>query len=383
MPTHDPKLRAWVEINLAALERNLRNIRAALPPWIRYVAVVKADAYGHGSVHTVNRLMFAGADAFAVANLHEAAEIRETGGGWPILVLSAILPAETEDVLEYNVIPAVSTIEEVERLAETAAKHSRRITIHLKIDTGMGRLGVWHTQAAALYQRIRECPTLSLGGVFTHFSSSDSDVDYTAHQRELFLKTIRTLPHLPLGDPHFLVHADNSAGLETLSQNGPFNAVRVGLLQFGVRPYAGSLLDKVEVSPVLSFHSRIGLIKELPAGTSISYNRTHHLHRPSRIAVITAGYGDGIPTSVSNKARVLIRGQRCPILGRVTMDQTVVDVTDLPAAAVGDLVTLIGSQQHERIDVREFSTCAGQIPWEVFVSISKRVQRRYLTDTAL
>lgn len=373
--------RAWVEIDLSALERNLQRIRAALPPWIRYVAVVKADAYGHGMVATVSRLMLAGADAFAVANLREAAEIQEIGGGWPILILSALLPEEVDRAVAQGVIPAISSSGECDRLAEAARRAGRSLTVHLKIDTGMGRLGVWHEEAIPLCQHLLACDSLHLGGVFTHFSSADGDPEYTHRQRELFLQVWQSLP---LPDPAgLLVHADNSAGLETLGQEGPFNAVRIGLLQFGVRPYPGSFLESVEVAPVLSFHSRVGLVKQLPAGTAISYGRTHVLARPTRVAILTAGYADGLPTSLSNQAQVLIAGRRCSVLGRVTMDQTIVDVTDVPGVEPGDRATWIGRQGEARITVQEFSCWAGDIPWEVFVSISKRVQRLYLRDSAV
>lgn len=375
-----------MEIDLGALERNLRNIRAALPPWIRYVAVVKADAYGHGMAQTVTRLMHAGADMFAVANIGEAAEIRELGSGWPILVLSALLPSEDSQILDYNVIPAVSSEEEVERFAALARSANRSIKIHLKIDTGMGRLGVWHEKTAQLVRRILSKPELSLEGVFTHFSSADADAEFTTIQRETFLATLAACEGLPLG--RLLIHADNSAGLDTLGQDSPFNAVRVGLLQFGVRPYPGSLLGQIRVEPVLSFHSRIGLIKELPAGTPISYNRTCSLKRTTRTGVLTAGYADGIPTSLSNRANVLVNGKQCPILGRVTMDQIIIDLTDVPTAQVGDKATFIGSQPNETggytaINVEEFSQRAGQIPWEVFVSITKRVHRVYRIDSGM
>lgn len=382
----DAKSRCWVEIDLGALERNLRNIRDALPRWIRYVAVVKADAYGHGMAQTVTRLMHAGADLFAVANLREAAEIRELGGGWPILVLSALLPSEDDLILDYNIIPTVSSAAEVERFAMAARRAKRPIKIHLKIDTGMGRLGVWHEEAPSLVRQIMATPELSLEGVFTHFSSADVDAEFTALQRETFLATLAACEGLPLGK--LLIHADNSAGIDSLGQDSPFNAVRVGLLQFGVRPYPGSLLGQIRVEPVLSFHTRVGLIKELPTGTPISYNRTHYIARATRTGVLTAGYADGIPTSLSNRADVVVNGYRCPILGRVTMDQVIVDLTDVPQVSVGDKATFIGSQQtsdgvRATIGVEEFSERAGQIPWEVFVSITKRVQRIYRIDSGV
>lgn len=376
MPSDYPH-RVWAEIDLAALERNLGRIRAALPPTIQYMAVVKADAYGHGLPQTVARLMQSGADAFCVANVYEGAEVREIGAGWPILVLSAILPEEDKYLVDYDLIATVSSVEEVERFDRLGRAAGRPIPVHLKMDTGMGRLGVWHTEAGPLYQRIREAEGLELQGVFTHFSSADSDRAFTNHQRNLFLEQVRGLEGLD--ELKLLIHADNSAGLESFSPDSPFNAVRVGLLQFGIMPYRDSLLARLRPEPVLSFHSRVGLVKTLPAGTGVSYGRTHILQRESRVAVITAGYGDGLPTAASNRASVLIHGQRCPVIGRVTMDQTLVDVSDVGGVQAGDIVTLIGRQAETRVSVAEFCNWSHTIPWEIFCSITKRVPRIYRT----
>jgi alanine racemase len=370
--------RCWAEIDLAALERNLGKIRAALPPRVRYVAVVKADAYGHGLAQTVSRLMQCGADCFAVANVSEAAEVREIGSGWPVLVLGALLPGEESALAEYDLMATVSTLGEIERLNAAGRAADRRLPVHLKIDTGMGRLGVWHLEAAELARRLVAAPHLSWRGVFTHFSCADSDPVFTAIQRRLFLDTLRQLP-APPEPAGFLIHADNSAGLESFAADSPINAVRVGLLQFGLLPYPNSLLARLQPDPVLSFHARVSLVKDLPAGTGVSYGRTHTLARDSRVAVLTVGYGDGLPTAASNRAQILVRGRRCPVLGRVTMDQTIVDVSALPEIAVGDIATLIGEQDGATIGVAEFSHWCDCIPWETFCSITKRVPRIYKT----
>jgi alanine racemase len=250
--------------------------------------------------------------------------------------------------------------------------------VHLKIDTGMGRVGVWHEGAQELYREIIRQPHLRLAGVYTHFASPDDDPEFTAEQRRRFLAALARCPGL---DPSRLfVHADNSAGLETMPGSSPFNAVRVGLLQFGILPHPGSLLSQVRTEPVFSFRTRVGLVKTLPRGTTISYGRTHTLSRDSRIAVLCAGYADGVPRAASNRAQVLIKGRRCPVLGRVTMDQTVVDVTDVPDTACGDEAVLFGTQGGQEIDVAEFSRAADTIPWETLCSVSKRVPRIYRTS---
>jgi len=369
--------RCWAEIDLAALDRNLRLIRASLPPHIRYVAVVKADAYGHGLPQTAARLMHAGADLFAVANVAEAAALRELGPGWPILILSPLLPEEDHFLADYDLAAAVSTAGEVARFGAVGRSAGRPVAIHLKIDTGMGRLGVWHEEAAALFGAIAAEPHVRLAGVFTHFASPDDDPAFTAEQRRRFLAALGRCPGLE--PARLFVHADNSAGLETMPGASPFNAVRVGLLQFGILPHPHSMLAQVRTEPVLSFHTRVGIVKALPRGTTISYGRTHTLARDSRIAVLCAGYGDGVPRAVSNRAQVLLRGRRCAVLGRVTMDQTVVDVTDAPEIAAGDEAVLIGRQGGQEITITEFSRWADTIPWETLCSITKRVPRFYKT----
>ncbi len=370
-------LRCWAEIDLAALERNLKLIRASLPPHMRYVAVVKADAYGHGLHQTVARLMHAGADLFAVANLSEAAAIREIGPGWPILLLSPLLPEEDRHLADYDLAATVSTDDEVERFDAVGRAAGRPVAVHLKIDTGMGRLGVWHERAPQLYSKIRDAAHVRLAGVFTHFASPDDDPAFTAEQRRRFLTALQRCEGLRLEG--LFIHADNSAGLETLPGGSPFNAVRVGLLQFGVLPHPRSLLAEVHTEPVFSFHTRVGIVKDLPRGTTISYGRTHTLARDSRVAVLTAGYGDGLPRAASNRARVIVRGRRCPVLGRVTMDQTIVDVTDVPGVERGDEAVLVGRQQNAEISLAEFSHWADTIPWETLCSVTKRVPRIYKT----
>lgn len=374
--------RCWVEIDLAALERNLKFIRATLPPRIKYVAVVKADAYGHGLPQVAARLMHAGADLFAVANVAEAMTIRELSADWPVLLLSPVLPDEDRYLAEYDLAATVSSADEVRRFDAVGRAAGKPIAVHLKLDTGMGRLGVWHTEANSLHAAIRAATGLRLAGVFTHFSSADEDPAFTAEQRRLFLAALASFAEFdPTG---LLIHADNSAGLETAPGDGIFNAVRVGLLQFGILPHPHSMLARVHAEPVFSFHTRIGLVKNLPAGTGISYGRTARLPRASRVAVLTAGYGDGIARSSGPRAQVLINGRRCPVLGRVTMDQTIVDITDVPGDVFcGDPVVLVGKQGGAEISITEFSDWADTIPWETLCSVTKRVPRHYRNATGV
>ena len=374
--------RCWVEIDLAALERNLKLIRATLPPHIKFVAVVKADAYGHGLPHVAARLMHAGADLFAVANLAEATALRELSGDWPVLLLSPVLPEEDRYLAEYDLAATVSSAEEVERFDAVGRAAGKPVAVHLKIDTGMGRLGVWHPEAGVLYARIHAAKGVQLAGVFTHFSSADEDPAFTEEQRRRFLAALESFPGFDATG--LFIHADNSAGLETTPGRSVFNAVRVGLLQFGILPHPHSMLARVKTEPVFSFHTRVGLVKQLPAGTGISYGRTHILKRDSTVAILTAGYGDGIALACSNRAEVLIHGRRCPVLGRITMDQTIVDLTDVATKVrVGDPVVLVGRQAGSEITLPQFSDWSDSIPWETLCSVTKRVPRLYRTSLGI
>jgi len=370
--------RAWVEIDLPALDRNVGRIKQALPKRMRYVAVVKADAYGHGMPEVVTRLLQAGVDNFAVANVAEAARLREISPESYILLLSPTLPEEMARGVSLGLDFSINSIGEVEALAACAQGLNQVTRVHVKIDTGMGRSGVWHQQAQALFTRVLSLPMLAWCGVYTHFSDADTDTVYTAQQRETFLKLIEAIP-LSVRSK-LLIHADNSAGLETFSADLPFNAVRIGLMQYGLPPSAGSFLASLKPDPVLSFHARVVLVKHLPKGTAIGYSRTMVLARDSVVAVVAVGYGDGVPTAASNRGQFLLRGLRCPILGRVSMDQAVVDVTDNPGVTVGEVATILGPQLKDRITVEEFCGWSDCIPWEALCTLTQRVQRVYRSD---
>lgn len=369
--------RAWVEIDLPAIDRNVGRIKQALPPHVRYVAVVKANAYGHGMPEVATRLLQAGVDCFAVANVAEAANLREIGHDADILLLSPTLPSELPRALALGLDITLNSLDEAKALAAAAAKAGLKAKVHVKVDTGMGRAGVWHEHAAELFAFV-QVAGFEWRGVFTHFSDADSDPTYTAGQRAIFLKLLERIPAAVRSG--LMIHADNSAGLESFSASAPFNAVRVGLMQYGLPPSSGSFLASLRPEPVLSFHARVVLVKDLPAGTAVSYNRTKTLSRPTRVAIVAVGYGDGVPTAASNRGFFLVRGQRCPILGRVTMDQSIVDVTDVPSVIVGDVATILGAQGADRITVAEFCAWSDCIPWEALCTLTQRVQRVYRTD---
>ncbi len=375
--------RCWAEIDLAALQANVHMIRARIPSDLRYIAVVKADAYGHGLYAICSTLMKAGVDCLAVATVYEAAEIRQLSKGFPILVLGGVLPEEEACLVDYELIAVVSTVEEVERFNRLAKRAKKPISIHFKIDTGMGRSGVWYEEAEGVWEAIRRSKHLNLHGVMTHFACAENDPERTVWQRANFQETLKKLSGF---DPQGLwIHADNSAGLQTLPPESFYNAVRVGLLQYGVSPLGEERVCDIPVQPILSLHARLSIIKNLPKGASISYGATYTLSKDSRVGIVTAGYADGIPLAMSNQGYVVVRNKRCPILGRVAMDQMVVDLSDASEAIMGDEVILIGGQVRGKsqtgISVYEFSQWGHTMPWETLCSLSKRVKRVYRTSS--
>jgi alanine racemase len=382
--------RAWATINLAALERNVRGIRMALPAGLKYIAVVKANAYGHGLEAVVRRMMLCGVDAFAVANVAEGVQLRQLGSGWPILVLGTPLPGEVPQALASGLILTVSCAQQASAFAQAAAPWARcghRLRVHLKVDTGLGREGVWYPEALTLCRQLQADPHLHLCGLYTHFAQ-DENAPYTALQRQRFAQCLESLKDCASPapqDPDWWVHADNSAGLETLDLAGPVNAVRVGGVQYGAQLYTSRLLAALCPEPVLALQARLGLIKNLPAGCPIGYGHTYQLPRDGRIGIVTLGYADGLPQALANKGHVLIRGALAPIIGRISMDQTTVDLSAIPQACLGDTVTVIGQDPTPGCAARiELATCAQwaqTLPYTLLCGLGHRVHRIYRHDS--
>ena len=348
--------RSWIEINLTALENNVRKIKAALPEGTTYIAVVKADAYGHCMPQSIVRFLRGGADMFAVANMYEVSRIRELVSTKPVLVLSPILPAERRLVFEYDAIPALSTFEEAMDFDSLARERGRILDFHVKIDTGMGRFGVWHKKAVPFLRGLAQFKNLRLAGIFTHLSSADCDEEYTQAQIGNFKRVVEEF-----GAQNIMIHLHASAGLNFINAGAPFNAVRVGLLQYGINPFGGGKKAFADVEPVMSFYARIASVGR---------------DEKRAIATVSAGFADGVPSNFSKKAYVLIRGKRCPILGNVSLDETIVDISAVPEAQEGDEVAFIGSQQGDVIDLPSYSRWTRRIPWESMVAIPKRVARK-------
>jgi alanine racemase len=378
--THDH--RCWVEVDLDCLQNNLLWIRHRIGPERKVMTVVKADAYGHGLKQIAGHLMQNGTDCFGVANLEEAHAIRMIGRDWPVLMLGACLPKEIPQAIQWGVQMTVSSQEEILLIEDVAKKMKRHAEVHLKIDTGMGRLGCSPESAVEIVELLEKISKIRLKGVFTHFADVENHHAFTLEQKKRFRKALRAIAKVsPLPE---VVHASNSGTL-VYDRSIIGNMVRPGLMVYGVIP-PGDRKANVglvrQIQPALSFHSRVGYLKWVNKGVSLSYGRTFTARKKMQIATVTSGYGDGYPLAASNRASVLIRGQHCPVVGRVTMDQTLVDVTALNEVNEGDQVTLIGRQLEVVISVPELASKTGTIPWHIITSITYRVPRIYRGTSA-
>lgn len=369
--------RCWAEIDLSALRENLAWLRHRVGSQVKLITVVKADAYGHGLKQIAAFLMQSGTDVFGVANLSEARAIRDVGKGWPILMLGACLPEERPTAVRDGIMPTISTLDEAREFSREAVRLRRTIDVHVKVDTGLARLGIPHPSAAATIAQIRRLPRLKAAGIYTHYASAEDDPSFTQRQEARFRIVLRQLHFAGIRIP--MVHANNSAGILHAPQTN-FNGVRPGLLVYGIVPRGGRPLHSAElnsIKPALSFRCRIGLIKDIKKGVSLSYGATFTALKKMRIATLTAGYGDGYMRAGSNRSIVLIGGKRCRILGRITMDQMLADVSSVPTAKAGDEAVLIGGQGNDQITVHEVARWCRTIPWEVLTNISYRVPRVY------
>ncbi len=369
--------RCWAEVDLAALRENLAWIRHRAGPQVKVLTVVKADAYGHGLRQIAALLMQAGTDVFGVANLDEARAIRSVGRGWPILMLGACLPWEIEPAVRDDVMPTLSSLDEAKQFSAAGAKLGKTVRAHLKVDTGMGRLGIAAERALALWEDVRWLSNLRIIGLFTHFSAPEDDAPFTQKQRGRFCELLKSI--LSAGAQLDLIHANNSAAL-LLEPATMFNCVRPGLLVYGIAPPGKRrqpLALKKNLRPALAWKCRVSLVKDIPVGATLSYGHTFTAPRAMRVATLTAGYADGYLRSGSGRAQVLIGGKVCPLLGRITMDQMLADVSRVRGVRSGDEAVLIGAQGRRRISAGEVAEWCGTVPWEVLARIGPRVPRIY------
>jgi alanine racemase len=359
--------RCWVEVDGRALRHNFKILRGMVPRATRVMAVVKANAYGHGLVPMARELEKIGTDWLGVANVAEGAAIRESGVRLPILLLSATLPEEMEEAIRQKLTLVLSSSQEAKRLDRIARALGRKAEVHFKIDTGMGRLGCWHPRAREELARIRRLPGIVVKGLCTHFVSADDDAGLTQAQWE-------AISPIFAENTDLLRHAANSPAV-TRRYGFDADMVRLGLALYGIAPNPAD--QGLGLCPLLTWKSRVTLLHEMARGRTVSYGATYRVPSRQLQAVVAMGYGDGYFRLHSNASHMLVRGKRCPIRGRVTMDQVIIDVTRVPGCRVGDEVVALGSQGGEEIRARELATQAQTIPWEILTNIGSRVPRMY------
>lgn len=375
----DPKPPVWIEVDLAAIQYNLQQIRQFVGPAVQVLSVVKANAYGHGLAPVAQALVEAGTNLLGVASVAEGVALRRDGVQAKILVLGQLLPEEAPLVAQHQLTQAIGDAAVAKALSRAAALTEQPVAVHIKVDTGMGRYGVWHEEAPALAQQILQLPGLKLEGVLTHLASAGQSSDATQVQLERFAQVTQNFQKakLPMG----IQHIANSVGLVKFPAIRA-DMVRTGLLVYGVSPIKGGTLP-FQLRPALALKSRIRFIKTIAAGQRVSYGGTYQAARPTCVATVPVGYAHGYTRALSNKAQVLIRGHRAAVIGRITMEDLMVDATDVPGgAALGDEVTLIGAQDADRITAEELAIHARTIPYEILAGLSAALPRFYVNHPA-
>ena len=361
-------------INLQNLRENVTLLRKAAGPDAKFTAVIKANAYGHGIVEVAKCLEKEKVDFFAVALMEEGILLRENGITTPILILGITPDAQLVHVIENDLIPTIASLDSLREANQVAASLGMTCLFHLKIDTGMNRIGIkTQEELNTILDALPELPHVSLAGVFTHFANSEDPAsDYCREQMDLFqsfVHTIRERGYSPI------VHASNS-GAVLYHPECVFDMVRCGISMYGYNP-RGVPDPSVPLKPVLQLVTKVSFVKHVPENSTISYGRTFTTARDSVIATLPIGYGDGYMRSLSRKASVLIHGKRAPIVGTICMDQLLVDVTDIPGVTCGDEAVMIGKQENEEITADELADLAGTISYEILLEINDRVPRIY------
>ena len=372
--------RTWAEVDFDKLAHNYHALRGLAPAGTKYLGLVKADAYGHGAVPVAKKLEELGADYLGVACLDEAIEVREAGVKTPILILGCTSSIYAAELVKYNITQACYDLEYAKELSAGAQKAGGTITVHIQCDTGMTRLGfmchedTMEKSASEIIEAVK-LPGLKAEGIFTHFSDSDGSEEYTMLQFGRFQDIIQRVRDL--GYEFEIRHCANSAA--TLLYPATYlDMIRPGIVQFGHFPDAKMDHALCDLVPVLELKSRVATVRDVPANTPVSYGRTNTLPRPSRLAVIPVGYGDGFCRGFSNKLTVLINGKKLPIVGRICMDMCMVEVTDAPDVKEGDVAILYGSDGTNDQPVEAGAEIMNTISYELLCVLTKRIPRIYL-----
>ena len=369
-------LRCYAEISLEAIGHNIREVKKRLPEGVKLLGVVKANAYGHGAVPVASYLENQ-VDYFATATIEEAVELRENGISAPILILGYVSPSQYGDLVEYDITQTIDSYAQALALEKEAAHQNRKAKAHLAVDTGMTRIGFQVTEHDAdEAAKIADLPHIELEGMFTHFSCADQeDKTYCSVQMEKYDKMTALLAERGVTIP--LRHICNSAGIMEFDDHR-FEMVRSGIITYGIYPSEEVKKERLDLIPALSWKSHVIHVKEVGPGIGVSYGATYVTEKPmTRIATVSAGYADGYPRALSNQGCVLIHGKKAPIIGRICMDQMMVDVTDIPDVQVEDVVTLVGTDGDETITIEEIANPAARFDYEMLCDISSRVTRVY------
>lgn len=368
----------WAEINLSAIAHNVRAIRNIVRPEAKVMAVVKANGYGHGAVPVAKTALANGADRLAVARVGEAVKLREAGIDVPILVLGYTTPDQMAQMVAYDLTQTIYDYDLAEALNQEAARQGRKALAHLKVDTGMGRIGLVPALAASVQEalNIARLPHLALEGIFTHFATADEhDKTYTRQQFDGFLQFIAELSKQGLTFP--VRHCANSATIMDLPEMH-LDMVRPGIILYGLYPSEAVDKSRLPLEPAMSVKTRVTYVKSVPAGFKISYGSTYTTPTATVIASLPLGYADGYSRLLSSRGEVLIHGQLAPIVGRVCMDQSMVDVGRIPDVQIGDEVVVFGRQGEAVMPVEKVAAMFGTINYELVCLINERVPRIYL-----
>jgi len=373
-------LLTWAEIDLQAIAYNIKAIKAYLGPTVSLIAVVKANAYGHGAAPVARVALTAGADWLAVNRVEEGVALRQAGILARILVLGYCLPGQAAAIVEHHLTPTVTTLETATALAHRARFLEKPFPIHLKIDTGMGRFGLLPEEVVAFAQALRNLPPLQLEGIFSHFATADeANTTFSRQQLHVYREVIAALEGSGIQLP--LKHLANSAAGLVLP-DARYGMVRLGVAMYGLPP-SDQINWPVSLRPAMTLKTRIGRLRILPAGASVGYGRTYITRTPTPIALVPVGYGDGYPRLCSNRGAMLVRGKRAPIVGRVSMDQTSLDVSGIEHVTHNDEVVVFGRQGEAEISADEVATWAETINYEIVTRLAARVPRVYLGGESL
>lgn len=363
---------AWVEINLKAISDNLKLIKKIAGKKVKVMSIVKSNAYGHGAVEVAKRLQKNKVDIFGVITLGEALELKKNGIKTPVLILMPGFVKQAEEIVKNGFRQTVCTLEMAKALSNAAKKLNKKAIVHIKVDTGMGRLGIYPEETLDFMNKIKKYGNIEIEGIFTHFSSADeNNLNYTKKQLDIFKNLIKKLSENGINIP--LKHAACSAAVMKFA-GSYLNVIRPGLMLYGILPYF-SFSSRFKLKPALSFKTRVIFVKTIKKGTFVGYSRTFKAKKETKVAVLGVGYVDGYSRRLSNTGEVIIKGKKAPVIGRVCMDQVMIDVSGVKNVKIEDEVILLGRSGNVRVTAEEIADKIGTIPYDVVCMINSNLER--------